>query len=189
VAQPSPPPTTIGPSKRTAQQTFYRGSTAGVPKTATTTTTSDRSKPSEDCYRNNNNKPKDQLIPAQPQPTANRSAIDRKSNSAQTTYRGSRQSLSPHHARTSTRDKSNSLHRKKSTLRIPQSSHRPWEQGDHCPLCGTSHRHQRRLGRLYWIGLSVRVILASPRRHYLQQKAISQANATSCTHCGRPLYA
>jgi hypothetical protein len=78
------------------------------------------------------------------------------------------------HARTSTRDRSNSLHRKKSTLRLQQSSYHPCVQGDHRPLCGTSHRHQRRCGRLCYISLSVRVTLASPRRHYQHPRGLSE---------------
>jgi hypothetical protein len=60
-----------------------------------------------------------------------------------------------------------------------QSSYHPCVQGDHRPLCGTSHRHQRRRGRLYWISLSVRVILASPRRHYRNPRGLNSEMAGS----------
>jgi hypothetical protein len=92
---------------------------------------------------------------------------------AQTTTAAAKGSLSPH-ARNSTRDRSNSLHRKKSTPQSQQSSYHPCVQGDHRPLCGTSHRHQRRRGRLCYISLSVQVILASPRRHYQNPRGLSE---------------
>jgi hypothetical protein len=56
-----------------------------------------------------------------------------------------------------------------------ESQQSSYHQGDHRSLCGTSHRHRRRRGSLYWISLSVRVILASPRRHYLLQQKNSSA--------------
>jgi hypothetical protein len=79
--------------------------------------------PSEDQHCLSKNKPKDRPRPAQP--TANRSAIDRRICDGHILLLPRQQECLSPHARNQTRDRGNRLHRKKSTLRIPAEQPSP----------------------------------------------------------------